>query len=146
MRYCPLCGSGISDNETPKCNKCGSDVPLTQKRVRNLKKPSDQQSENYTSTYSHNENDVDEFSGGSLGFSMINNPMVQKRKQQAYANYKRIISEIKNELNGKLSITDVALNLASGTGKEHMAILSALLQLGVGIRLIGVTKEGIQEI
>jgi hypothetical protein len=32
---------------------------------------------------------------------------------------------------------DIAINIASGTGKQHAALLSALLQLGYGIRLVG---------
>ena len=32
--------------------------------------------------------------------------------------------------------TEVALNMVSGTGKEHMAVLSALLKTGVAIRLV----------
>ena len=40
------------------------------------------------------------------------------------------------QLSGKFSIEEVALNLTSGTGKEHMAIISALLRLGAGIRLL----------
>lgn len=32
--------------------------------------------------------------------------------------------------------TEVALNMVSGSGNEHMALLSALLKLGVGIRLV----------
>ena len=54
--------------------------------------------------------------------------------------------EIKEKLKDKIKCTEVALNMASGTGKEHMAILSALLQLGVGIRIVALTKEGIQEL
>jgi len=46
----------------------------------------------------------------------------------------------------KSSETEVALNLASGIGKEHMALLSALLRLGIGIRLMALTKEGVEEI
>jgi len=53
--------------------------------------------------------------------------------------------EIYNKLNGKIK-DEVAVNLVSGTGKEHMALISALLKLGVGIRLVAVTKEGIIEI
>jgi len=52
-----------------------------------------------------------------------------------------IYSKLKNNLDG-----EIALNIVSGTGKEHMALLSALLKLGLGIRLIALTKEGIQEI
>ena len=41
---------------------------------------------------------------------------------------------------------ETAVNLISGDGKEHMALLSALLKLGVGIRLIALTKEGVKEV
>lgn len=58
---------------------------------------------------------------------------------------KDIISQIQESLKDKLE-GDVALNLVSGTGKEHMAILSALLKSGIGIRLITLTQNGIEEI
>ena len=57
-----------------------------------------------------------------------------------------LIEDIKNGLKGKLTDLEVALNLVSGSGKEHMAILSALLKLGVGIRLMAVTKDGVKEL
>lgn len=54
-------------------------------------------------------------------------------------------NEIESQLKDKLKI-EVALNIVSGTGKEHMAIVSALLKLGVGIRLIALTKDGVEEL
>lgn len=57
-----------------------------------------------------------------------------------------LIDSIKNGLKGKISDFEVALNLVSGTGKDHMAILSALLKLGVGVRLMAVTKDGVKEL
>ena len=54
--------------------------------------------------------------------------------------------EIKNQLKGFLKGTELAVNLVSGTGKEHMAVLSALLQLGFGVRFLALTKDGIKEI
>jgi len=57
-----------------------------------------------------------------------------------------LIEQIKAGLKDKIKGTEVALNLVSGTGKEHMAILAALLKLGVGIRLVALTKEGFKEI
>jgi hypothetical protein len=39
---------------------------------------------------------------------------------------------------------EVALSLASGTGKEHMALLSALLSIPVGVRLVVYTKQGVE--
>ena len=57
-----------------------------------------------------------------------------------------LIEEIKNGMKGKINDLEVALNLVSGSGKEHMAILSAMLKLGLGVRLMAVTKEGIKEL
>lgn len=57
-----------------------------------------------------------------------------------------LIEDIRKELYGRLKHMDIALNIVSGSGKEHMAILSAILKLGVGIRLIAVTKDGIREL
>jgi len=57
-----------------------------------------------------------------------------------------LIEDIKKSLKGKITDLEVALNLVSGSGKEHMAILSALLKLGVGVRLMAVTKEGVREL
>jgi len=58
------------------------------------------------------------------------------------------ISELTEELKSKLKVElskdfEVALSLASGTGKEHMAIISALINVPVGIKLAVFTKEGI---
>jgi len=57
-----------------------------------------------------------------------------------------IIGDIVQQLGGKLKGLEVAVNLASGTGKEHMAIVSALMRLGVGFRMVAMTKEGVKEI
>ena len=57
-----------------------------------------------------------------------------------------LINDIKKGLEGKLTDLEVALNIVSGNGKEHMAILSALLKLGVGVRLMAVTKSGVKEL
>ncbi len=39
---------------------------------------------------------------------------------------------------------EVALSLASGNGKEHMALISALLSIPVGIKLVAFTKKGVE--
>lgn len=57
-----------------------------------------------------------------------------------------LIQDIVRQLKGRFSDFEVALNIVSGSGKEHMAILSALLKLGVGVRLMAVTKEGVMEL
>jgi len=51
--------------------------------------------------------------------------------------------EIYKKLQGKIRGTEVALSIASGTGKEHMALISALLSLPVGIRFTALTKDGV---
>ena len=51
--------------------------------------------------------------------------------------------EFKEKLKGKIKGTEVALSIASGEGKEHMALISALLNLPVGIRFAALTKEGV---
>ncbi|MCC7574751.1 hypothetical protein KO361_04120 [Candidatus Woesearchaeota archaeon] len=40
------------------------------------------------------------------------------------------------ELKKEIGFNDVAINLSSGTGKEHMAIISAILRIGTGIRIV----------
>jgi len=55
-------------------------------------------------------------------------------------------TDIKNELSGKINDLEVALNIVSGEGREHMAVVSALLQLGLGIRLVALTRDGVKVI
>ena len=53
-------------------------------------------------------------------------------------------TEIINKLKPLLSKEfEVALSIASGSGKEHMALISALLSIPVGIRLAAFTKNGV---
>lgn len=59
---------------------------------------------------------------------------------------KDLREDIKNKLKDKIKGTEVAVNFISGTGKEHMALMAALLQLGIGIRFVALTKDGIEEI
>ena len=59
---------------------------------------------------------------------------------------KRIIDlrqDFLKKLKGKIKGVEVALSIASGDGKEHMALVSALINLPVGIRFAALTKEGI---
>ncbi len=51
--------------------------------------------------------------------------------------------DISKKLKGKINGMEVALSIASGDGKEHMALISALINLPVGIRFAALTKEGI---
>ena len=51
--------------------------------------------------------------------------------------------DLMEKLKGKINGTEVALSIASGDGKEHMALISALLSLPVGVRFVALTKDGI---
>ena len=46
----------------------------------------------------------------------------------------KLTETIMFKLQGRIGFGDVGVNFISGIGKEHMAILSALLKLGGGIR------------
>ena len=56
---------------------------------------------------------------------------------------KELKDELLQKLKGKINGTEVALSIASGDGKEHMALISALINLPVGIRFAALTKEGV---
>ncbi len=58
----------------------------------------------------------------------------------------QLTEQIRKALEGKILDTEAAVNFALGSGKEHMAILAALLKLGLGIRLVAYTNEGVKEI
>jgi hypothetical protein len=51
--------------------------------------------------------------------------------------------EFETKLKDKFNNLEVALSIASGNGKEHMALQSALLSLPVGVRFTALTKEGV---
>jgi hypothetical protein len=52
-------------------------------------------------------------------------------------------NHFKEKFKGKIKGTEVALSIASGDGKEHMALMSGLLSVPVGIRFAALTKDGI---
>ena len=56
---------------------------------------------------------------------------------------KELQQELKEKLKGKFEGMEVALSIASGDGKEHMALISALINLPVGIRFAALTKDGV---
>jgi hypothetical protein len=59
------------------------------------------------------------------------------------AKLKDLKDEILQKLKGKIKGTEVALSIASGDGKEHMALISALINSPVGIRFAALTKDGV---
>jgi hypothetical protein len=56
---------------------------------------------------------------------------------------KDLKDEFMQKLKGKIDGTEVALSIASGDGKEHMALISAILNLPAGIRFAALTKDGV---
>ncbi len=56
---------------------------------------------------------------------------------------KDLKEDLYKKLKGKFEGTEVALTIASGNGKEHMALISALINQPVGIRFAALTKEGV---
>jgi len=54
---------------------------------------------------------------------------------------KEFQEKLRKELAGDF---EVALSIASGTGKEHMALISALLSIPVGVKFIVFTKKGVE--
>ena len=55
-----------------------------------------------------------------------------------------LAEKIKKQLHGKITDFEIALNLASGTGKEHMALLEAVLELGLNFRLVTVQNNQLE--
>ena len=55
----------------------------------------------------------------------------------------KLKDEFEKKLKGKFDEMEVALSIASGNGKEHMALMSALISVPVGIRFTALTKDGI---
>ncbi|PIN89673.1 hypothetical protein COU57_05625 [Candidatus Pacearchaeota archaeon CG10_big_fil_rev_8_21_14_0_10_32_14] len=64
-------------------------------------------------------------------------------KVQLNQRIKDLREELLSNLKGKINGTEVALSIASGDGKEHMALISAILNLPAGIRFAALTKDGI---
>ena len=54
--------------------------------------------------------------------------------------------QIISSLHGKHLGAEVAINLTSGTGNEHMALLSAILKLGLGIRFVYSKNGKVEEL
>lgn len=57
-----------------------------------------------------------------------------------------LCDEIVAELHEKNIGQEVAINITSGTGNEHMALLSALLKLGLGIRFVYSKNGKVEEL
>ena len=82
-----------------------------------------------------------------LGSEFAEKFSLDKEHEFIRVNTSQGILELKEEILGKLKDkfggTEVALSIASGDGKEHMALISALLSIPVGVRFTALTKEGV---
>ncbi len=58
-------------------------------------------------------------------------------------NLLQLKKDFEKKLKDKFEEMEVALSIASGNGKEHMALQSALLSIPVGVRFTALTKDGI---
>jgi ERCC4-related helicase len=52
--------------------------------------------------------------------------------------------KLQQTLKSRLSGFEASLSIASGNGKEHMALISALLSIPIGVRLVAFTKKGVE--
>lgn len=55
-----------------------------------------------------------------------------------------LVADIKRQLQGKITDFEVGLNLVSGSGKEHMALLQAVMELGLNFRLVTLQQGQVQ--
>jgi hypothetical protein len=82
-----------------------------------------------------------------IGSSFAEKFTSDKQSEFVKVNTNQGIIELKQELverlKNKIKGTEVALSVASGDGKEHMALISALLSIPVGVRFVVLTQSGI---
>ena len=68
--------------------------------------------------------------------NFVPQPNVELVVVETFRETPEIVQAIKKQLQRKILDFEVGLNLASGSGKEHMAILEAVMQLGLNFRLV----------
>lgn len=56
---------------------------------------------------------------------------------------KDLKEDLSSKLKGKFSGLEVSVSIASGNGKEHMALISALINLPMGVRFVALTRDGV---
>jgi hypothetical protein len=57
-----------------------------------------------------------------------------------------IRDDIIKQLDGKIKDFEVAVNIDSGTGKEHAALITALIKLGLALRFVVCEADEIEEL
>lgn len=82
-----------------------------------------------------------------LGGDFANQFKIEKQFEFIQVDLNKKIKDLRDEfskkLKGKIDGIEVALSMASGDGKEHMALISALINLPVGVRFAALTKDGV---
>ena len=81
--------------------------------------------------------------GGDFAKSFTHEKKFEFIKVDLDKKLKNLRDEFSEKLKGKFEGMEVALSIASGDGKEHMALMSALINLPVGIRFAALTKDGV---
>ena len=70
-----------------------------------------------------------------------------KKSEFVVVNFNQDVEKVKKEiiekLKGKLQGMEVALCIDSGSGREHIALISALINIPVGIKFVTLTEQGI---
>ncbi len=100
----------------------------------------------------HVEKLIDSFKWDNVILVRIDNAEIRtdKKLSTITANPKntseQLSEELRRELKKHIKGAQIGINFFSGNGKLHMATVSALLKLGVGIRLVVLTPNGIKEI
>jgi hypothetical protein len=64
-------------------------------------------------------------------------------------NFNGKVEDLAKEMEEKLKDNvsgEVGVNFISGAGKEHMALVSALMKLGIGFRLMVSAMDGVKEL
>jgi len=61
-------------------------------------------------------------------------------------NTSKIRDSIIKQMEGKVKGFEVAVNIDSGTGKEHTALITALIKLGLALRFVVAEGESIEEV
>ena len=59
---------------------------------------------------------------------------------------KELMDAVMEGIGGKVEGTEVGLNVTSGSGKEHMAMLGAILKSGLSFRLVAVESDKLMHI
>jgi len=69
-----------------------------------------------------------------------------KKSEFVVVNFNQDVEKVKKEimekLRSKLQGIEVALCIDSGSGKEHIALISALINIPVGIKFVTLTETG----